>query len=153
MCEFHESTCNGFGDIWWTDTPIYFGSIDMQYTIAPIDFIIIWKGKRSKSQVAKKKPARGRHNTKQQWEPKCRHSYIPLSNYPRLRRVSLSVCMSACVTNKLLLRLILFFTQEVLRLSLDPLPRWSGFFTKICHQSMPRRQTCVMMSHVRIILS
>ena len=28
MCEFHESTCNGFGDIWWTDNPIYFSSID-----------------------------------------------------------------------------------------------------------------------------
>ena len=30
MCEFHESTCNGFGDIWWTDNPIYFSSIDSQ---------------------------------------------------------------------------------------------------------------------------
>ena len=30
MCEFHESTCNGFGDIWWTDNPIYFSSIDDQ---------------------------------------------------------------------------------------------------------------------------
>ena len=29
MCEFHESTCNGFGDIWWTDNPIYFSSIDV----------------------------------------------------------------------------------------------------------------------------
>ena len=28
MCEFHESTCNGFGAIWWTDNPIYFSSID-----------------------------------------------------------------------------------------------------------------------------
>ena len=28
MCEFHESTCNGFGDIWWTDNPFYFSSID-----------------------------------------------------------------------------------------------------------------------------
>ena len=28
MCEFHESTFNGFGDIWWTDKPIYFSSID-----------------------------------------------------------------------------------------------------------------------------
>ena len=26
MCEFHESTWNGFGDIWWTDNPIYFSS-------------------------------------------------------------------------------------------------------------------------------
>ena len=31
MCEFHESTCNGFGDIWWTDNPIYFSSIDIKY--------------------------------------------------------------------------------------------------------------------------
>ena len=29
MCEFHESTCNGFEDIWWTDNPIYFSSIDV----------------------------------------------------------------------------------------------------------------------------
>ena len=29
MCEFHESTCNGFGYIWWTDKPIYFSSIDV----------------------------------------------------------------------------------------------------------------------------
>ena len=27
MCEFPESACNGFGDIWWTDNPIYFSSI------------------------------------------------------------------------------------------------------------------------------
>ena len=30
MCEFYESTCNGFGDIWWTDNPIYFSSIDIR---------------------------------------------------------------------------------------------------------------------------
>ena len=24
MCEFHGSNGNGFGDIWWTDNPIYF---------------------------------------------------------------------------------------------------------------------------------
>ena len=29
LCEFRESTCNGFGDIWWTDNPIYFSSIDV----------------------------------------------------------------------------------------------------------------------------
>ena len=28
MCEFHGSNGNGFGDIWWTDNPIYFSSID-----------------------------------------------------------------------------------------------------------------------------
>ena len=33
MCEFHESTCNGFGDIWWTDNPIYFSSIDVVYNL------------------------------------------------------------------------------------------------------------------------
>ena len=32
MCEFHESTCKGFGDIWWTDNPIYFSSIDCDQT-------------------------------------------------------------------------------------------------------------------------
>ena len=31
MCAFHESTCNGFGDIWWTDNPIYFSGIDSCY--------------------------------------------------------------------------------------------------------------------------
>ena len=30
MCEFHESTCNGFGDIGWTDNPIYFSNLDSQ---------------------------------------------------------------------------------------------------------------------------
>ena len=34
MCEFHESTCNGFGDIWWTDNPIYFSRIDTYMTFA-----------------------------------------------------------------------------------------------------------------------
>ena len=29
MCEFHDSSGNGFGDIWWTDNPIYFSNIDM----------------------------------------------------------------------------------------------------------------------------
>ena len=24
MCQFHDSSGNGFGDIWWTDNPIYF---------------------------------------------------------------------------------------------------------------------------------
>ena len=33
MCEFRKSTCNGFGDIWWTDNPIYFSSID-RYAIS-----------------------------------------------------------------------------------------------------------------------
>ena len=28
MYEFHDSNGNGFGDIWWTDNPIYFSSID-----------------------------------------------------------------------------------------------------------------------------
>ena len=29
MCEFYGSNGNGFGDIWWTDNPIYFSSIDI----------------------------------------------------------------------------------------------------------------------------
>ena len=28
VCEFYGSNGNGFGDIWWTDNPIYFSSID-----------------------------------------------------------------------------------------------------------------------------
>ena len=28
VCEFHGPNGNGFGDIWWTDNPIYFSSID-----------------------------------------------------------------------------------------------------------------------------
>ena len=31
MCEFYGCNGNGFGDIWWTDNPIYFSSIDMPY--------------------------------------------------------------------------------------------------------------------------
>ena len=26
MCEFQDSNCNGFGDMWWTDKCIYFSS-------------------------------------------------------------------------------------------------------------------------------
>ena len=29
VCEFHGSSDNGFGYIWWTDNPIYFSSIDV----------------------------------------------------------------------------------------------------------------------------
>ena len=32
MCEFHGSNDNGFGDIWWTDNPIYFSSIDYMFS-------------------------------------------------------------------------------------------------------------------------
>ena len=28
MCEFQESNCNGFGDMWWTDKCTYFSSIE-----------------------------------------------------------------------------------------------------------------------------
>ena len=28
MCAFHDSNCNGFGDVWWTDKCTYFSSID-----------------------------------------------------------------------------------------------------------------------------
>ena len=28
MCVFHDSICNGFGDMWWTDKCTYFSSID-----------------------------------------------------------------------------------------------------------------------------
>ena len=38
VCEFHGSNGNGFGDIWWTDNPIYFSSIDMRYICCSIDF-------------------------------------------------------------------------------------------------------------------
>ena len=41
MCEFHGSNGNGFGDIWWTDNPIYFSSIDDQL-IAPVHYVI-WR--------------------------------------------------------------------------------------------------------------
>ena len=37
MCEFHESTCNGFGDIWWTGNPIYFSSIDVIHSMLGIN--------------------------------------------------------------------------------------------------------------------
>ena len=29
MCEFHDSNCNGFGDMWWTDKCTYLSSIDV----------------------------------------------------------------------------------------------------------------------------
>ena len=29
MCAFHDSNCNGFGDMWWTDKCTYFSSIDI----------------------------------------------------------------------------------------------------------------------------
>ena len=31
VCEFYGSNGNGFGNIWWTDNPIYFSSIDYQW--------------------------------------------------------------------------------------------------------------------------
>ena len=37
MCEFHGSNGNGLGDIWWTDNPIYFSSID---ALNPVQIII-----------------------------------------------------------------------------------------------------------------
>ena len=33
VCEFHGSNGNGFGDIWWTDNPIYFSSIDIFHVV------------------------------------------------------------------------------------------------------------------------
>ena len=30
VCAFHDSNCNGFGDIWWTDKCTYFSSIDLR---------------------------------------------------------------------------------------------------------------------------
>ena len=32
MCGFHDSNCNGFGDMWWTDKCTYFSSIDVHNT-------------------------------------------------------------------------------------------------------------------------
>ena len=29
MCEFHDSNCNCFGDMWWTDKCTCFSSIDV----------------------------------------------------------------------------------------------------------------------------
>ena len=33
MCTFHDSNCNGFGDMWWTDKCTYFSIDDYLYTI------------------------------------------------------------------------------------------------------------------------
>ena len=41
MCEFHESTCKGFGDIWWTDNPIYFSSIDYTALLVKILHVLV----------------------------------------------------------------------------------------------------------------
>ena len=37
MCESHDSNCNGFGDIWWTDKLFYFSSID-QWSEAQVHY-------------------------------------------------------------------------------------------------------------------
>ena len=39
VCEFHGSNGNGFWDIWWTDNPIYFSSIDMLSSIIMIFYV------------------------------------------------------------------------------------------------------------------
>ena len=41
MCEFHGSNSNGFGDIWWTDNPIYFSSIDYNHVLQNTN---VWLG-------------------------------------------------------------------------------------------------------------
>ena len=41
MCEFHESTCNGLGDIWWPDNPSHFSSIDNEQHLDATDYTII----------------------------------------------------------------------------------------------------------------
>ena len=46
MCEFLESTYNGFGEVWWTDNPIYFSS-------RPID-VVIWSGHQLATMLALK---------------------------------------------------------------------------------------------------
>ena len=33
VCQFHGSNGNGFGDIWWTDNPIYFSSTSFRRSI------------------------------------------------------------------------------------------------------------------------
>ena len=34
MCAFHDSNCNGFGDMWWTDKCTYFSSI--------LSMVLVW---------------------------------------------------------------------------------------------------------------
>ena len=36
VCEFHGSNGNGFGDIWWTDNPIYLSSIDVHKSVCSL---------------------------------------------------------------------------------------------------------------------
>ena len=36
MCEFHGSNSNGFGDIWWTDNPIYFSSMNVSIMMSQV---------------------------------------------------------------------------------------------------------------------
>ena len=43
MCEFHGSNGNGFGDIWWTDNPIYFSSIDIIHCFSNVDAMDVGK--------------------------------------------------------------------------------------------------------------
>ena len=39
MCEFHDSNCNWFGDIWWTDKCIYFSSICFEMSLFVVEAI------------------------------------------------------------------------------------------------------------------
>ena len=43
VCEFHGSNSNGFGDIWWTDNPIYFSSIDILHNTLALDVDTVQK--------------------------------------------------------------------------------------------------------------
>ena len=36
MCEFHGSNGNGFGDIWWTDNPINFSSMNVSIMMSQV---------------------------------------------------------------------------------------------------------------------
>ena len=36
MSEFHGSNGNGFGDIWWTDNPIYFSSMNVSIMMSKV---------------------------------------------------------------------------------------------------------------------
>ena len=42
MCEFYGSNGNGFGDIWWTDNPIYFSSTRVYRYFVMSDFSKNW---------------------------------------------------------------------------------------------------------------
>ena len=91
MCEFRDSNCNGFGDMWWTDKCIYFSSIDGQEVCRQDDLICYGKTLSS--------PRRSIHihNRRGLKKKTCRVIRLPwdkprMSNYEIFNRLEIKFC-------------------------------------------------------------